>query len=109
MRVVLVGLKAVATSAMVPAFPQVTAAMAPSTTACKEVLREARSGLANHRARKGSQLLVTTTVAPGGRVPVAEQLAQVGRQCPKRRLSARHEIGRRQPSGHVDAANCEGD
>jgi hypothetical protein len=41
---VLVGLKAVAMSAMVPPFPQVTAAMVPLTTACKEVLREARSG-----------------------------------------------------------------
>jgi hypothetical protein len=72
--VVLVGLKAVVTSAMVPPFPQVTAAMVPLTTACKEVLREARSGLANHRARKGSSLLVTTIVAPGrGCVPVAEQ------------------------------------
>lgn len=59
------GLKAVVTSAMVPPFPQVTAAMVPLTTACKEVLREARSGLANHRARKGSSLLVTTIVAPG--------------------------------------------
>ena len=59
------GLKAVAMSAMVPPFPQVTAAMVPLTTACKEVLREARSGPANHRARNGSSLSVTTIVAPG--------------------------------------------